>query len=95
MNIPFKEIINSTRGKYLFSVLLGLGLATLFRKACNSRNCLTFKAPSLDNIKGKTFGFNKKCYKFEEKSTSCSDLPNIITLETDNKNDIATAAAQI
>lgn len=82
MNIPFKEIINTTRGKYVFSILLGLGLATLFRKACTSRNCLLFRAPSLNNIKGKAFGFNKKCYNFEEKSISCSKLSNIITLET-------------
>jgi hypothetical protein len=61
MKIPLKEIINSQRGKYLISILLGLGLATLFRVACKSRNCLVFKAPSLDKIKGKVFGHNKKC----------------------------------
>ena len=81
MKIPIKEIINSTRGKYLFSVLLGLGLATIFRKACNSRNCLLFKAPTLEKIKGKVFGYNNKCYKFVEKATSCSNLPNQLTVD--------------
>jgi len=73
MKLALKDLINSTRGKYAFSILLGLGLATLFRKACSSRNCLTFKAPSLDKIKGKIFGHNNKCYNFEDKSTSCNN----------------------
>ena len=87
MKIPLKEIINSQRGKYLISILLGLGLATLFRVACKSRNCLVFKAPSLDKIKGKVFGHNKKCYKFVERSTSCSHLPNQITLDIEDTPD--------
>jgi hypothetical protein len=80
MNRSIKEIINSTRGKYVFSILLGLGLATLFRKVCNSRNCLVFKAPSLDKIKGKVFGHNNKCYEFKEKNASCNK-PNSVELE--------------
>ena len=84
MKIPLKEIINSKRGKYLVSILLGLGLASLFRVACESRNCLIFKAPSLDKIKGKIFGHNQKCYKYLEKSTSCNDLHNNVTLDIDD-----------
>ena len=43
MNIDIKRIINSERGKIVFSILLGLGLATLFRQSCNSNKCLIFK----------------------------------------------------
>ena len=81
MKIVLKELINSTRGRYAFSLLLGLGLATLFRKVCNSRNCLVFKAPSLDQIKGKVFGHNKKCYKFEEEHVSCNESENVTSIE--------------
>ena len=80
MKIPIKDIINSRRGKLVFSIVLGLGLATLFRKVCNSRNCMVFKAPSLDKITGKTFGFNKKCYAFDHKPSSCNNSPNNINL---------------
>ena len=81
MKFFLKELINSTRGRYVFSLLLGLGLATLFRKACTSRNCLVFKAPSLEEIKKNIFGYNNKCYKFEEKNITCSD-------PSDNKNTV-------
>jgi hypothetical protein len=82
MKINLKQIINSTRGKYVFSILLGLGLATLFRKACNNRNCLVFKAPSIQDIKGKVFGHNDKCYEYKEESTTCpKDDKNNVVLE--------------
>ena len=49
MNI--KRLIHGKFSKYVISAIIGIGLATLFRKACNSRNCLVFKAPSIDKIK--------------------------------------------
>ena len=81
MRVALKDLINSPRGKILFSILLGLGLASLFRKACSSRNCLVFKAPTLDNIKGKIFGHDSKCFKFDEQSTTCSNDKNNVTLD--------------
>ena len=78
MNIDIKGIINSQRGKIVFSILLGLGLATLFRQSCNSNKCLVFKAPPLDQIKNKVFNYNNKCYQFTEKSVSCNKPQSVI-----------------
>jgi hypothetical protein len=58
-------------GKVIISILLGLGLATLFRRACNERDCLIFRAPALDKIKGQIFKFENKCYSFSENAQSC------------------------
>lgn len=80
MNIDLKRIINSDRGKIVFSILLGLGLATLFRQSCNSNKCLVFKAPPLNQIKDKIFNYNNKCYKFTEKSVTC-DKPSEVLLD--------------
>ena len=82
MNI--KNIINSDRGKLVFSILLGIGLATLFRKSCDSNKCLIFKAPNLNEIKNKIFSYNDKCYTFKEKSVSCNNN-NQINLDIHNK----------
>ena len=78
MRFNLIKFLNSTRGKYVFSVLLGLGLATLFRKACNSRNCLVFKSPDLNEIKNKIFSHNEKCYEFKEESTTCNNTDNSV-----------------
>lgn len=88
MKFELKQLVNSTRGKYVFSVLLGLGLATLFRKACSSRNCLVFQAPSLDSIKNKIFGHNDKCYKYEEKSTTCNNNDDNVILNIGEEQEL-------
>ena len=71
MNINFKRLLYNPVGKIFVSILLGLGLATLFRKACNNRNCLIFNAPSIKKIKNQVFQYGDKCYKFQPKAESC------------------------
>ncbi len=34
------KFFHTTTGKYLMSIILGLGLASLFRKVCKDKNCL-------------------------------------------------------
>ena len=74
----FRRIIYSKYGKYIISIILGLGLASLFRRACKNRNCLKFIGPPIQKIKGQVFDFNDKCYMFEEKAETCSPLKRII-----------------
>ena len=52
-----RRLIYSDIGKYIISILLGLGLATLFRKVCKDRNCIVFKAPNIKKIKNQIFKF--------------------------------------
>jgi hypothetical protein len=66
-----KRFTDSLFGRILISVLLGLGLATLFRKVCKDRKCMIFRAPDISNIKDKIFKYNNKCYQYTEKSQSC------------------------
>ena len=68
-----RRLIYSKFGKVVISILLGLGLATLFRKVCNERNCMVFKGPELSQIKDKIFKFDNKCYKYEESAKSCKN----------------------
>lgn len=67
----FKRLLNSSLGKIIISILIGLGLATLFRKVCNDRNCLTFKGPILGEIDGKIYKHGEKCFTYSAKTTSC------------------------
>ena len=76
--------MNSTKGKIIFSILLGFGIATLFRKACKNRNCLVFRAPVINKIKDKVFEFNYKFYHYTEKNTTCNSNKNIIKIENAN-----------
>ena len=74
----FRRLIYTDIGRYIISILLGLGLATLFRKVCNERNCIVFRAPELNKIKGQIFKYNDKCYKFEENIEKCDESKKLV-----------------
>ena len=37
-----RRLIYGDVGKIVISIILGLGLSTLFRKVCKNRNCIVF-----------------------------------------------------
>lgn len=65
------KFVHSKTGKYLMSILLGIGLATLFRKTCVGKNCVTYNAAPAEELDGQTYKFDNKCYKFEKNSIKC------------------------
>lgn len=67
----FTNILKSHDVRIVFSIIWGLGLASLFRRVCKGRNCIIYRAPSPEYIKGKTFGFNNKCYNYEPRMVKC------------------------
>jgi len=73
-----KRLIYSDVGRIVISIILGLGLATLFRRVCKERDCLVFHAPEMNKIKGQVFKFNDKCYKFEEEIEKCDSMKKTV-----------------
>ena len=65
------RIMDSEIGVNLISIILGLGLASLFRKVCRNKDCIIIKGPKLSSIKDKIFKHDDKCYKYQPVSTSC------------------------
>jgi hypothetical protein len=73
-----RRLIYGDVGKIIISIILGLGLATLFRKVCKDRDCIIFKAPDIKKIQNQIFKFDKKCYKFEENIEKCNNNKKIV-----------------
>jgi hypothetical protein len=76
--LNIKRLIYTDIGRAIMSILLGLGLSTLFRKVCKKRSCLVFKAAPLNKIKNQIFRFNKKCYKFNPTIQKCDKSKKIV-----------------
>ena len=76
-----KRLLNTALGKIFVSILLGLGLATLFRKVCNDKNCLDFKGPILGEIDGKIYKHGEKCYQYNSTSVPCDKNKQIIDVD--------------
>ena len=78
------KIIHTKYGKILISILLGLGLASLFRKSCRHRNCMIFKAPHIDDIKKDVYKHDGKCYTFDYEAVKCDPSKKIIEFKEKN-----------
>jgi hypothetical protein len=81
MGIHFGKFLHTERGKIIMSILLGFGLASLFRKVCKDKNCLIFHAPPLDDFNNKIYKSNGKCVKYNPIQTKCSINTKTITFE--------------
>ncbi len=67
-----ENLYKTKTGRYLISIILGLGISALFRKVCNDRDCIIVKGPQTSEILGHVFEFDSKCYKYRVKNTSCN-----------------------
>ena len=67
-----ENLYKTKTGRYLISIILGLGISALFRKVCKDRDCLIIRGPPTNEIVGNIYEFDSKCYKYRVKNTSCN-----------------------
>jgi len=79
--INFHRLLESSLGKIIISILLGLGLASLFQKVCNDRSCIQFNGPIISEIDGKIQQYGDSCYKYDMFHTKCDENKKIIPIE--------------
>jgi len=81
MAFHFGKFVHTETGKIIMSVLLGFGLASLFRHICKDKDCLIFHAPSLDDFKDKIYMNHGKCVKYTPVATKCNTNSKIIDFD--------------
>ena len=69
--MELKKIINSRQGKIIISIILGFGLATMFKRVCKGKKCVVFEKAKDEEIDDKVFKYDDKCYKFKMESATC------------------------
>lgn len=70
--LKIEKLFQSATGIKLFSIILGLGVAGLFKMSCDSRSCIVYKGPEF-NDKNKMIKYNNKCYNVKEKIIDCKE----------------------
>jgi hypothetical protein len=78
MSFNLGRFVHTQNGKILMSILLGFGLASLFRAICKDKDCIIFHAPPLEELKDKIYKHDNKCYKYISKSATCDKRKKII-----------------
>jgi hypothetical protein len=78
MAIHLDKFVHTSTGRIIMSILLGFGLASLFRAVCKNKDCIIFHAPPLEEIKDKIYKYNGKCVKYNLIPTKCNTNLKII-----------------
>ena len=66
-----KNKFNLTR--IFISVIIGLGLASIFRKACKERDCIIIQGPSKEDTEKYFYKYNSECYKYNKIASDCEE----------------------
>ena len=81
MGLNLDKFVHTKTGKTIMSILLGFGLASLFRTVCKDHNCILFHAAPLDKFKDKIYKNNGKCLKYTPVATKCDSNSKILTFK--------------
>ena len=83
----FKRLLETPIGISFISIILGLGLATLFRKVCTDKNCIVFNGPVISDVQDKIYKYNDKCYKYTIEPNTCDEKKKIIDIKSSIEKD--------
>lgn len=64
-------LYDSELGLKFISILLGFGLASLFRQVCKDDKCRIIKGPNLKEIEKQIYKIDDKCYRYKPVPTVC------------------------
>jgi hypothetical protein len=65
------DFLKSKKFNFIFSFILGLGIAAILRPACKGDACITLKAPPINEINTATYQLGSKCYQFRTETVDC------------------------
>jgi hypothetical protein len=67
----FQRLLHTETGRIFISIVLGLGIASLFRRVCKDRSCIAFRAPSIKDLEKDIYKLDDKCYTYKTKAVKC------------------------
>lgn len=69
--MDINRLLNTKAGSIVVSIILGLGLAALFRRACKNNSCIVIKGPKMEDIHDYYYKINNDCWKYEPVFAEC------------------------
>ena len=55
----------------LLSIILGFGIAAMFRPLCKGAECVIMRGPPVGEIRGTVYQYGKKCIEFDAHAVPC------------------------
>lgn len=72
------NLVQNRFGKLIISLMLGLGLASLFRRSCENKKCLVFVPPDMESLKKDVYKHNGKCFKYKSEAVRCDKTKTLV-----------------
>lgn len=69
--MDFRDLFKDKKFNIIFSIILGLFLAVLFKPVCRGNKCLNYKTPPIHEITEGAYKIGDKCYKFTAVDATC------------------------
>jgi hypothetical protein len=66
------KFMESQVGRIVISLILGFGLATIFKKVCKNNNCVVINGPRPSDVNQYFYKLNEDCYKYTPYITPCN-----------------------
>lgn len=63
--------LESKIGQIIISIILGFGLATVFRKVCKDNNCVVIQGPKVSEVTKNVYKIDADCYKYTPYASAC------------------------
>lgn len=67
------KFFDTREGIIIVSIILGLGLATLFRQMCKNGKCKVITAPPIAETEKFYYKLNNDCYKYTPHIVPCDN----------------------
>lgn len=66
------HVLENKIGQIVISIILGFGLATLFRKVCKDNNCILIQGPKMSETNKYFYKIEDNCYKYTPYAAPCN-----------------------
>jgi hypothetical protein len=84
--LNIKTFLHKEYSRYFVSVILGLGLAALFKRVCKDGKCLEFETPPMKEMKDNLYKYGDQCYKYNITSSLCDAHKKNVSFNNNNNN---------
>jgi hypothetical protein len=76
--LKIKKFVGSRTGVIILSIILGLGLSSIFKMSCDTNDCIVYTGPNFDE--SNIIKYNNKCYEAHANMETCNTNKNIINV---------------
>lgn len=77
------DFMSKRAGCVAISAILGIGLATMFHRACSGRDCVVFKGPDVNYVTAHVWRNGGECYKYSVHRVDCPDAKKASNYDDD------------